>query len=191
MLELKFQVRPSTFFQRCRDQQWYINQLLKKQWHHENEIKQLKDRLRREVSKNKHSSNSSATTVTSGASITEINPVVSTSSSAISVGKNCQLISVNLASTASTSSTSYSSSSASETADQPSYSGAKSKHSGGETIKCKKSNAKSSKDKSSTSSSSSRYDHFYNEFDVADRPVYTNQLADKRTKDNSIPSDGK
>lgn len=190
MLELKFQVRPSTFFQRCRDQQWYINQLLKKQWHHENEIKQLKDRLRREVSKNKHSSTNSATTVTSGASITEINPVVSTSSSAISVGKNCQLISVNLASTASTSSTSYSSSSASETADQPSYSGAKSKHSGGETKhSSKKSNAKSSKDKSS--SSSSRYDHFYNEFDVADRPVYTNQLADKRTKDNSIPSDGK
>ncbi|XP_055855337.1 uncharacterized protein LOC129917252 isoform X2 [Episyrphus balteatus] len=30
-LELRFQVRPSTYFQRCRDQQWYISQLLKRQ----------------------------------------------------------------------------------------------------------------------------------------------------------------
>lgn len=193
-LELRFQVRPSTFFQRCRDQQWYINQLLKKQWHHENEIKQLKDRLRREVSKNKHHSSGSATNATSGSSITEINPPVagtSGSSSAISVGKNCQLISVNLASTAS-SSTSYSSSSASETAEQPSsYSGAKSKHSGDAINKfsSKKSSTKSSKDKPSSTPSSSRYDHFYNEFDVADRPVYSNQLSDKR-KDNNMPSEG-
>lgn len=162
----------------------HINQLIKKQWHHENEIKQLKDRLRREVSKNKHHSSNNGTTATNGTSITEINPVVSTSSSTISVGKNCQLISVNLASTAS-SSTSYSSSSASEAAERPSYSGTKSKHSGDtKYTSSKKSNIKSSKEKSST-----RYDQLYNEFDVADRPIYINQLKDKRV-DSNMPSDG-
>lgn len=166
-LELRFQVRPSTFFQRCRDQQWYINHLLKKQWHHETEIKQLKDRLRREVTKNKHHSNSgggggnginapptgcsgtssssnnnsgsSSSSSTNGTSITEINPPSSATSrsqpsaSAISVGENCQLISVNLANntTSSSASTSYSSSSSSEAANDSapsSYSGAKSKN---------------------------------------------------------------
>lgn len=174
-LELRFQVRPSTFFQRCRDQQWYINHLLKKQWHHETEIKQLKDRLRREVTKNKHhstaggggsASNASSTgsgssstnnssgssgssSTNGGTSITEINPpssssllpsssaasMVQPSASAISVGENCQLISVNLANTISSSaSTSYSSSSSSSEAANDfapsSYSGAKSKNHG-------------------------------------------------------------
>lgn len=156
-LELRFQVRPSTFFQRCRDQQWYINHLLKRQWHHETEIKQLKDRLRREVSKNKHHSNgggsgnalstgsnsSGSSSTNGGTSITEITnpPPSSTSSStaaqpsasAISVGENSQLISVNLANTISSSaSTSYSSSSSSSEAATDSaplsYSGAKSKN---------------------------------------------------------------
>lgn len=106
-LELRFQVRPSTFFQRCRDQQWYISQLLKKQGHHESEIKQLKDRLKREVSKNKHHSHNS--NGNGGSSITEINPGTST----ITVGENFQLISVNLPSTATPSYTSSSSSSGS------------------------------------------------------------------------------
>lgn len=102
MLELRFQVRPSTFFQRCRDQQWFISQLVKKQGHLETELKQTKDRLKREIARNKyHSHNSNGN---SGASITEINP----SSSSVSVGDNCQLISVNLASDCTTLSTSYS-----------------------------------------------------------------------------------
>lgn len=52
-LELRFQVRPSTFYQRCRDQQWYITQLLHKQSHHNLEVKELKDRLKREVNRNR------------------------------------------------------------------------------------------------------------------------------------------
>lgn len=186
-LELRFQVRPSTFFQRCRDQQWYINHLLKKQWHHETEIKQLKDRLRRECSKSKHHSSSNATT-TSGTSITEINPVNTSSASAISVGENCQLISVNLASTVSSSSTSYSSSSSSENAE--SYSGAKSKHidpskyNNKKTNNSVKSNIKSSKDKSAT-----KYENLNNECDIANTPAYvkSNPLRNKRK--DELPSD--
>ncbi len=52
-LELRFQVRPSTFYQRCRDQQWYITQLLHKQSHHNLEVKELKDRLKREINRNR------------------------------------------------------------------------------------------------------------------------------------------
>lgn len=48
-LELRFHVRPSTFYQRCRDQQMFIAQLLRKQSHHDVEVKQLKDRLKREL----------------------------------------------------------------------------------------------------------------------------------------------
>lgn len=58
-LELRFQVRPSTFYQRCRDQQWFITQLLRKQTNSEQEIKELKDRLKREINRNKlHSGHS-------------------------------------------------------------------------------------------------------------------------------------
>lgn len=78
-LELRFQVRPSTFFQRCRDQQWFINQLIKKQSYQENEIKQLKDRLKREIDRNKYQLGSN----NSGSSITEIAPV------------NCSSVAVN------------------------------------------------------------------------------------------------
>lgn len=52
-LELRFQVRPSTFYQRCRDQQWYITQLLHKQSHHNLEVKELKERLKREMNRNR------------------------------------------------------------------------------------------------------------------------------------------
>lgn len=55
-LELRFQVRPSTFYQRCRDQQWFITQLLRKQTNNDQEIKELKDRLKREMNRNKSSS---------------------------------------------------------------------------------------------------------------------------------------
>lgn len=47
-LELRFQVRASTFFQKCRDQQWYINQLLRQQSQNLSQIRELKDRLERE-----------------------------------------------------------------------------------------------------------------------------------------------
>lgn len=65
---MRFQVRPSTFFERCRDQQWFINQLMKKQAYQMNEIRQLKERLRREMGRNRHCNNNH------GSSITEIIP---------------------------------------------------------------------------------------------------------------------
>lgn len=51
-LELRFQVRPSTYFQRCRDQQWYIHQLLKTQQQQATEITGLKEQLDREKKQN-------------------------------------------------------------------------------------------------------------------------------------------
>ncbi|CAL1537711.1 unnamed protein product [Lymnaea stagnalis] len=51
-LVLRFQVRPPTFYQKCRDQQWYISQLetLQAQYvHHNND---LKDRLLMEMTRN-------------------------------------------------------------------------------------------------------------------------------------------
>lgn len=51
-LELRFQVRASTFFQKCRDQQWYINSLLRSQSQNLSQIRELKDRLEREQLKN-------------------------------------------------------------------------------------------------------------------------------------------
>ncbi|CRL01532.1 CLUMA_CG014186, isoform B [Clunio marinus] len=50
-LELRFQVRASTFFQKCRDQQWYINQLLRQQSQNLSQVRELKDRLEREQMK--------------------------------------------------------------------------------------------------------------------------------------------
>uniref|UniRef100_A0A1Q3FTQ0 Putative e3 ubiquitin-protein ligase trim37 n=1 Tax=Culex tarsalis TaxID=7177 RepID=A0A1Q3FTQ0_CULTA len=46
-LELRYQVRPSTFFQKCRDQQWYINNLLRTQTLQLAEIKVLNERIER------------------------------------------------------------------------------------------------------------------------------------------------
>ncbi|XP_021700141.1 E3 ubiquitin-protein ligase TRIM37 isoform X2 [Aedes aegypti] len=46
-LELRYQVRPTTFYQKCRDQQWYINNLLRTQALHLTEIKTLSERLTR------------------------------------------------------------------------------------------------------------------------------------------------
>ncbi|KAK0091622.1 hypothetical protein PV326_002949 [Microctonus aethiopoides] len=45
-------VRPPTFYQRCRDQQWYINQLLTVQSHYATQINELKERLAIEISRN-------------------------------------------------------------------------------------------------------------------------------------------
>lgn len=49
---LDLQVRPSTYFQRCRDQQWYINQLLQKQNELENEVKRLRTKANTEIDNN-------------------------------------------------------------------------------------------------------------------------------------------
>lgn len=46
-LELRYQVRPSTFFQKSRDQQWYINNLLRTQTLQLAEIKVLNERIER------------------------------------------------------------------------------------------------------------------------------------------------
>lgn len=51
-LELRFQVRPSTYFQRSRDQQWYIHQLLKTHQQQATEIGDLKEQLDRERKQN-------------------------------------------------------------------------------------------------------------------------------------------
>lgn len=51
-LELRFQVRPSTYFQRCRDQQWYIHQLLQTHQQQAGEITDLKEQLDREKKQN-------------------------------------------------------------------------------------------------------------------------------------------
>ncbi|XP_014246434.1 E3 ubiquitin-protein ligase TRIM37-like isoform X6 [Cimex lectularius] len=44
-LILRFQVRPPTFFQKCRDQQWYIGQLERRQSQYSEEIASLKQKL--------------------------------------------------------------------------------------------------------------------------------------------------
>nr|CAB3267241.1 ZF(Bbox/RING)-2 zinc finger protein [Phallusia mammillata] len=44
-LVLKFQVRPPTFHQRCRDQQWHIQHLEQQQTQYTEQIRNLKDRL--------------------------------------------------------------------------------------------------------------------------------------------------
>lgn len=51
-LILRFQVRPPTFYQRCRDQQWYISQLLTLQNQYTTQINELKERLTIEISRN-------------------------------------------------------------------------------------------------------------------------------------------
>lgn len=48
-LILRFQVRSPTFYQRCRDQQWYITQLISVQNQHVMQISDLKERLTMEM----------------------------------------------------------------------------------------------------------------------------------------------
>ncbi|KAG1714255.1 E3 ubiquitin-protein ligase TRIM37 [Nymphon striatum] len=51
-LILRYRVRPPTYFQKCRDQQWYINQLQSSQAQYVCQINSLKERLGTELSKN-------------------------------------------------------------------------------------------------------------------------------------------
>lgn len=51
-LILRFQVRRPTFYQRCRDQQWYISQLITVQNQFSAKINELKERLAIEISRN-------------------------------------------------------------------------------------------------------------------------------------------
>ncbi|XP_045474703.1 uncharacterized protein LOC123680709 isoform X2 [Harmonia axyridis] len=51
-LVLRFQVRAPTFYQRCRDQQWYINQLRTVQNQYLSQINESKERLAAEISRN-------------------------------------------------------------------------------------------------------------------------------------------
>ena len=48
---LHFQVRPPTFFQKTRDQQWYINQLEAAQTRYIAQINDLKERLNIELAR--------------------------------------------------------------------------------------------------------------------------------------------
>ncbi|CAH0692527.1 unnamed protein product [Chilo suppressalis] len=68
-LILRFQVRPPTFYQRCRDQQWYINQLITMQNQHVLQINDLKERLSLEMSRN----SIAATRATSNSSTSQSN----------------------------------------------------------------------------------------------------------------------
>ncbi|XP_055702147.1 E3 ubiquitin-protein ligase TRIM37-like isoform X3 [Phlebotomus papatasi] len=52
-LSLQFQVRPTTYYQRCRDQTWVINQLMQQQQQHLLQIKDLTERLERERGRQK------------------------------------------------------------------------------------------------------------------------------------------
>ncbi|XP_017752334.1 PREDICTED: uncharacterized protein LOC108545305 isoform X2 [Eufriesea mexicana] len=75
-LILRFQVRPPTFYQRCRDQQWYISQLLTVQNQYATQINELKERLAIEISRNAMA----ATRVSSGATLcgstTNVSPMM-------------------------------------------------------------------------------------------------------------------
>lgn len=56
-LILSFLVRPPTFFQKCRDQQWYINQLAKIQSQYISQINDLKERLNWKMARTSNFSN--------------------------------------------------------------------------------------------------------------------------------------
>ncbi|XP_048582260.1 E3 ubiquitin-protein ligase TRIM37 isoform X2 [Nematostella vectensis] len=51
-LILRFQVRPPTFYQKCRDQQWYINQMETGKLQYIQQMNDLKERLAIELSRN-------------------------------------------------------------------------------------------------------------------------------------------
>ncbi|XP_049769299.1 E3 ubiquitin-protein ligase TRIM37-like [Schistocerca cancellata] len=52
MLTLRFQVRPPSYYQRCKDQQWYIGKLNESNIKYAAQIQVLKERLRIEISRN-------------------------------------------------------------------------------------------------------------------------------------------
>uniref|UniRef100_A0A0L8G8X8 B box-type domain-containing protein n=1 Tax=Octopus bimaculoides TaxID=37653 RepID=A0A0L8G8X8_OCTBM len=56
-LILKFQVRPPTFYQKCRDQQWYIQQMESAQSGYITQVNDLKERLALEISRNQATAN--------------------------------------------------------------------------------------------------------------------------------------
>ncbi|XP_064111763.1 E3 ubiquitin-protein ligase TRIM37-like isoform X2 [Macrobrachium nipponense] len=60
-LILRFQVRPPTFFQKCRDQQWHIHQLQTLQAQYIQQINNLKERIAIELSRNSVASGKSGT----------------------------------------------------------------------------------------------------------------------------------
>ncbi|XP_063359944.1 uncharacterized protein LOC134649160 [Cydia amplana] len=70
-LILRFQVRPPTFYQRCRDQQWYINQLINMRSQHILQINDLKERLSLEMSRNSMAATRAPTTATPAAQATD------------------------------------------------------------------------------------------------------------------------
>lgn len=53
-LILRFQVRPPTFYQKCRDQQWYIHQLEVTQAQYVAQVNELKERITLEILRNKY-----------------------------------------------------------------------------------------------------------------------------------------
>ena len=55
-LILRFHVRAPTFFQQCRDQQWYIHQLQALQAGYSSQIADIKEQLANQISKSGHTS---------------------------------------------------------------------------------------------------------------------------------------
>ncbi|XP_063226003.1 E3 ubiquitin-protein ligase TRIM37-like isoform X2 [Bacillus rossius redtenbacheri] len=64
-LILRFQVRPPTFFQRCRDQQWYIGHLNMLQNQYLTQLTEMKERLALEINRNSCSNGMAATKTSS------------------------------------------------------------------------------------------------------------------------------
>ncbi|XP_022250370.1 E3 ubiquitin-protein ligase TRIM37-like [Limulus polyphemus] len=67
-LVLRFRVRPPTFYQKCRDQQWFINQLQATQTHFATQINDLKERLAIELSRNQSAVGKEVNATTNGTS---------------------------------------------------------------------------------------------------------------------------
>lgn len=72
-LILRFQVRSPTFFQKCRDQQWYIQHLEANQQNFISQVNELRERLAIELSRQANSNTSSATTPTNNNSTANAN----------------------------------------------------------------------------------------------------------------------
>jgi hypothetical protein len=90
-LYFRFQVRPSTFFQKCRDQQSYINQLLRTQQQHLTQIKDLRDRLDREMAKNTNSNYSSSSSKANIFSVLDTDQPLEMGDSAVAIKSENQV----------------------------------------------------------------------------------------------------
>ena len=78
-LALRFQVRSPTFYQKCRDQQWYIQHLESSQQSFVNQINELRERLAVELSRQATNNNSASAAVAAAATTSIIRSTKSSS----------------------------------------------------------------------------------------------------------------